>query len=152
MRQVLNYFRNVLQRVGLNNIVGYLVIASLVAIVIYLISMKFNNQVGGASHSPSDTVKGGGASVRKLVLYYAPWCGHCQKLKPTWESLTDQYNGQEVAGELVVLESVNGDENPELIQKYGIDAYPTVIKHNGENVEKYAGKNTLEELSKFIFE
>jgi thiol-disulfide isomerase/thioredoxin len=39
-------------------------------------------------------------------MYYAPWCGHCKKLKPVWEELA-----QHVLGSDVVVAKIDMDAN-----------------------------------------
>ena len=35
------------------------------------------------------------ASGKKLVLFYADWCGHCKKIKPEWDETAKEVNKED---------------------------------------------------------
>ena len=98
-------------------------------------SGKKVNDIFAAEHFSDD-------GKPKCVLYHVDWCGHCQKVKPIWKELKDEYSDR------VTFEDKDceDDENTELCKKEVSEGYPT-IKLNGE---EYSGERTKEVLSEFI--
>ena len=85
-----------------------------------------------------------------LVMFYAPWCGHCKKMEPTWDEFTqnfDGYNG-------VKIVKVNGQDDPQTSQKHNVKGFPTVkFCPNGLNDVQgivYQGDRSLQSLISFL--
>ena len=78
----------------------------------------------------------------QLVVFTAPWCGYCNKQKPILE---------ELAKHNIWVGDVNGDENPMLVTKYSIQAFPSfVLFKDGEYVNQFRGLRSKEELLAII--
>ena len=56
-----------------------------------------------------------------FVKFYAPWCGHCQRMAPAYEDLYEQ--SQEKKYKVV---KVNCIEVGDLCDKAGVDGFPTL--------------------------
>jgi protein disulfide-isomerase A6 len=86
-----------------------------------------------------------------LVEFYAPWCGHCKKLAPTWEELADSYAA---SSKSVTIGKVDGDAHKELSTKYGITGFPTIKWFDGSDAlpEDYTGGRGLEQLQEYVSE
>ena len=83
-----------------------------------------------------------------LILFYAPWCGHCKAFHPEYEKLAKSTKG------LFKIGAVNCEEERELAGKYKIEGFPTVIFF-GENKEKaveYEGDRDANKIINFLFE
>lgn len=65
-----------------------------------------------------------------LVMFYAPWCGHCKRLKPEYETAAELMKEKNVPG---ILAAVDSTKETEISAKFGIKGYPT-LKYfsNGE--------------------
>lgn len=67
------------------------------------------------------------------VEFYAPWCGHCKKLAPTWAALAGEVAPQVQVGQ------VDATAQPALAQRLQIRGYPTLKLFKEGRVYEYAG-------------
>lgn len=89
------------------------------------------------------------AGVRKtdltLVKFFAPWCGHCQKLAPEYEKAA------QVLGTTATLAEVDCTKDQEICSQFAVSGYPTIIFfRNGEEHSKYQGGRTSQAIVDFI--
>ena len=64
-----------------------------------------------------DSVKGNKAFVK----FYAPWCGHCKKLAPTWEEVATRLVGE------INVAKVDASQDRSLATRFDIKGFPTVL-------------------------
>tara|TARA_X000000950_G_C13884000_1_gene648087 strand:- start:1252 stop:1680 length:429 start_codon:yes stop_codon:yes gene_type:complete len=81
-------------------------------------------------------------SDKKLLLFYAPWCGASKAFLPTWERLENELNTEKY--------DVDLNENKQIADEYNIEFLPTVYLVNNGQATKYEGDRTYEDLVKFF--
>jgi thiol-disulfide isomerase/thioredoxin len=81
---------------------------------------KFNASV---SYSPDNT-KMENITDDTVLIFYAPWCGHCKKSMNDFKQASSMGNGK------IML--INSDEEPEAVKQYNVRGFPTIMKANGE--------------------
>ena len=88
----------------------------------------------------SETKQGG-----VFVKFFAPWCGHCKKLAPTWIQLAEQMRNQ------LTIAEVNCDEHSPLCQAEEVQGYPMLFYYGDDGVKtEYTGGRKLEQLQGFV--
>jgi len=87
-----------------------------------------------------------------FVEFFAPWCGHCKRLKPIWDSLGEHYAA---AKDHVVIAKMDATENdlPPSVS-FRVTSFPTLkFKLAGsDDWLDYDGDRTLESLIAFVDE
>lgn len=83
--------------------------------------------------------------MKKLLDFWAPWCGPCQTMKPVMEELK-----KELAGKVEFVE-INVDEKPEEAQKYEVMSIPTfILLQDGKETGRKIGQTSKAELLKLV--
>lgn len=84
-----------------------------------------------------------------IVKFFAPWCGHCMRMAPTWEDLSGKFAGHPVAK--VAKVDCTLEDNKELCDEQSVDGFPTIFLYKaGKKVEEYNGGRTLDDLYEFV--
>jgi len=84
--------------------------------------------------SDADFEKTVESSPKLVIDCWAPWCGPCKMVAPTFEALADDYEGK------VVFAKLNTDEAPKTAMSLSIHSIPTLIFFkDGQQVERLTG-------------
>lgn len=83
-----------------------------------------------------------------LVEFFAPWCGHCQKLAPEWAKAATELKGKVKVG------AVDATVHTVTASRYQVQGYPTIkvfaagIK-DSSSVEDYQGPRSASDIIQF---
>jgi thiol-disulfide isomerase/thioredoxin/uncharacterized protein (DUF3820 family) len=81
---------------------------------------------------------------RTLYYFYMDGCGWCDKFNPTWIKLVKEFKNK------LTMKKMNGPESPELLKKYDIQSFPSIILVTGKESDKYEGDRSINDLKKFL--
>jgi len=93
-----------------------------------------------------------------VYFFYADWCPHCVKAKPQWQAFVDENDKKIINGYMITPHSIDctadiDGEVEQLIQKYGIESYPTVkLVVDGQKPVELDSKITQDTLDMFVNE
>uniref|UniRef100_A0A6B2L8M8 protein disulfide-isomerase n=1 Tax=Arcella intermedia TaxID=1963864 RepID=A0A6B2L8M8_9EUKA len=88
------------------------------------------------------------SSKNVFVEFYAPWCGHCKRLAPTWEKLAGIFKNEKN----VEIASLDADNYKDLAAEYGVSGFPTLIYYpqNNKEGDRYNGGRELADLLLYV--
>ena len=78
-----------------------------------------------------------------MVEFYAPWCTHCKKLEPEWESAATELKGQ------ATFMKFDATTDESLARGYGVKGFPTIKVFVDGEVGDYEGERTAKALVAF---
>lgn len=80
-----------------------------------------------------------------LVDFWAPWCGYCRRIGPTFEKLAEEYAQQ------LVVAKVNIDQEAQLAKEQQIEVIPTLVLYrNGEAISSIVAPESKAMIDQFI--
>lgn len=74
------------------------------------------------------------AEGKHFVKFYAPWCGHCQKLAPVWEKLAQSLKNDDK----ISVSKIDCTQYRSICTQFDVKGFPTLLWiEDGKKVIKF---------------
>ena len=80
-----------------------------------------------------------------LIAFTAPWCGHCVRLSPVYESVAATLKGTSDIG----VGKVDATKEHQLTSMFDVEAYPSIYFIKGWEIREYKGSRSHNALVEF---
>ncbi|XP_046580143.1 protein disulfide-isomerase A5-like [Haliotis rubra] len=109
---------------------------------------EWSTVASAVNHLTSDTFSDFMAQRESvLVMFYAPWCGHCKRAKPDFQSGSEAIKGDKKKA----FAAVDCTKNTDVCKKEDVSGYPTIKLYvGGKFLTAYNGDRTKDEFVKFL--
>ncbi len=103
----------------------------------------------------ADIYQPSGSKDATVYFFFADWCPHCKKAKPTWSQFTNKYDGKVVNGSKIICVAVDctdpdKQETAQMISQFNVTSYPTIKMVKDGNTYEFDAKITETNLEEFI--
>lgn len=79
-----------------------------------------------------------------LVLWFAHWCPHCQRVKPQWAQV------QHALGSTVYVDMVDVDEDRDYVKSMSVRSFPTIVFYIDKQAVLYEGDRSTQDILNFV--
>lgn len=87
-----------------------------------------------------------------MVEFYAPWCGHCKKLEPEFNTAAKYFSSQ---SKVIGFFKVDATKERTLSKRYAIDGFPTILHVRNStdgDYTVYEGDRTAKAIKEYVNE
>jgi len=85
----------------------------------------------------------------KIILLYAPWCGHSKKMLPDYERVKSEYDGSVINGNKVSIIMYNSDVDKDKVKEYGVKGFPTLFVER-DGIKESFPHRTYDKIVEYI--
>jgi len=82
-----------------------------------------------------------------FIKMFAPWCGHCKKMKPDWDKLMEEYKDSET--QLIADADCTAEGKP-ICDENGVRGFPTLKYGDPSDLQDYQGGRSYDALKRFV--